>query len=96
VPYIDSDRAEELRQEGNPAAHAENVGELTFVLCDALDDYMGYAGEFRYQKIAEALGALEMTKAEFLRRIGLPYEAGKRAMLSDPDADPFYYSGGHS
>lgn len=68
MPYI----PHEARLELEEGRDIENVGELTYVLyslcVDALPTYP------RFADLASVLGALEATKAEFLRRHVAPYE----------------------
>ena len=51
------------------------VGELTYLLYKACRQYLNTGKkEYRYQHLAEVLGALEATKLEFYARVVRPYE----------------------
>lgn len=71
MPYIPQ-AARELLQVQTP----QNVGELTYVLYRTARDYFAARGG-RYQQIAEVMGALAATQAEFYRRVAADYEDTK-------------------
>lgn len=76
MPYIPSKRRKAL----NEHAKAKDVGELTYVICKAVDDYLrskGRAEGLRYQYLAEAAGALANAQMEVYRRVTAPYEITK-------------------
>ena len=76
MPYI----AQESRGEFSPHAcgvpHATKSGELNFQITELLGMYWHAHGP-NYQCINDILGALEGAKAEFYRRIAVPYEMEK-------------------
>lgn len=74
MPYITSTRKRAITQ----GAKAGNVGELTYVIQQAIMSYLGGRGEMRYQHIAEVSGALHQAGRDFDERIVQPYERRKR------------------
>jgi hypothetical protein len=78
VPYIPQERRYPVRCHDGPL----NAGELTYVLYRTAKDYFESRGG-RYQQIAEVMGALAATQAEFYRRIAAPYEDKKREENGD-------------
>jgi hypothetical protein len=83
MPYIEPDARKRLGNGGQPLT----MGELTYVLTRAVNDYLhrrcttGHRCGF--QDAGEALGALEATKFELVRRRLAPYEELKRAENGD-------------
>jgi len=53
-----------------------NVGELNYAITCLLIDYMDVHG-LKYATINDCMGALEGAKAEFYRRVAIPYEDQK-------------------
>ena len=51
-------------------------GELNFVFTAVIREYLRFHG-LSYQTINDILGALEGAKAEFYRRVAVPYEGDK-------------------
>lgn len=60
----------------------KNSGELNYVITCIIKHYF-YANGGRYQQINDVIGALEGAKAEFGRRIVIPYEDRKRKENGD-------------
>jgi hypothetical protein len=71
MPYITRARRERLK---SPDIRPESVGELNYLITKLL---INYAQPVSYQKINDVLGALEGAKAEFYRRVAVPYEDTK-------------------
>lgn len=69
MPYIPADK-----RAGAEIAPT-NVGELTYKLTLAVDEYLGLKP--RFSDFAAVLGALEATKLELYRRVIAPYEDQK-------------------
>lgn len=74
MPYITK------QEEG--ILEAENAGELNFLITELIIDYMKKHG-VQYKYINDVIGALEGSKAEFYRRIVIPYEDTKLAVNGD-------------
>ena len=82
MPYIKKERRLELTK---GLSTPQNAGELNYLLTYYLIDYLKYSGwngtgdlpETTYQKINDIVGALEGAKAEFYRRVAVPYEKSK-------------------
>lgn len=72
MPYIKI--ADRQRLEG-PRSFAKNAGELNYELTKVVKRYIGL--DFNYQKLNDAIGALEGCKLELYRRIVIPYEDKK-------------------
>lgn len=73
MPYITSQRREELKDGGS---FARDAGELNYVITRIVLEYFCWNGR-RYQQINDVVGALESCKAEFQRRIVNDYEDKK-------------------
>jgi hypothetical protein len=72
MPYIKPERREQVSRDGKNLP-AVTTGELNFQITECITDYM--CGQtFNYQLINNVLGALEGAKAEFYRRVAVPYE----------------------
>lgn len=61
----------------------ETPGELNYALTCVVLDYLDRQGALTYEYINTCLGALEGAKAEFYRRVAVPYEDIKMAMHGD-------------
>ena len=70
MPYIDPETRESAYVDPN------NAGELNFAITTLLTEYKARRG-LSYQTINDILGALEGAKAEFYRRVAVPYENQK-------------------
>ena len=86
MPYITKARREAvlrgptLRRDG----HMLTPGELNFLISNLLNEYWRAPGRPQnYQTINDILGALEGAKAEFYRRVAVPYENAKMAENGD-------------
>lgn len=78
MPYISvSDRQ---RLEG-PRSFAKTAGELNYELTKVVKRYIGL--DFNYQKLNDAIGALEGCKLELFRRVVSVYEDKKRILNGD-------------
>jgi hypothetical protein len=71
MPYITKGRRERLAVSW---ARPETPGELNYLITKLL---LNYAQPLSYQKINDALGALEGAKLEFYRRVAAGYEDQK-------------------
>lgn len=83
MPYINPERRASLVASDWPCT----AGELNFVLTRTI---LGYwldgdikGNKKNYQRINDIIGALECAKAEFYRRVVVPYEETKRAENGD-------------
>lgn len=84
MPYIGEHARQGLRV---VAACATTPGELNFQITALLVQYIRQE-QLSYQLINDVMGALEGAKAEFYRRVAVPYEEQK---LSDNgDVYPFW------
>jgi len=72
MPYINPKYREAFLIRGVP----DNAGELNYILTQVLRSYW-VKGARNYQVINDIIGALEGAKAEFYRRIAVPYEEKK-------------------
>lgn len=74
MPYIPQERRTAL----NPVADdvPDNPGELNYQLTRLISKYLGKHG-VSYQRINDAVGALECAKLEAYSRIAVPYEETK-------------------
>lgn len=59
-----------------------NAGELNYAITMVLSGYLVDHG-LNYQHINDCMGALEGAKAEFYRRVAVPYEEDKIAANGD-------------
>lgn len=78
MPYITKAARDEL---ATGCVTARNAGELNYQITNLLVQYTR-AG-LTYQIINDCLGALEGAKAEFYRRVAVPYEYSKLAINGD-------------
>jgi hypothetical protein len=69
VPYIKQEKRELAKY------YPLTAGELNFAFTSLINQYL--ATRLNYQTINDVLGALEGTKAEFYRRVVIPYEDTK-------------------
>lgn len=70
MPYIKRDRRELVARQG-PVTE----GDLNYILTSICVDYM--PTDFTYNDLNEVVGALELCKQEFIRRMVNPYEDKK-------------------
>jgi hypothetical protein len=70
MPYIKEDARVALGHERGRLP--ENAGELNYALTQVVLTYLGK--DFNYQRINDAVGALECCKLELYRRLAAPYE----------------------
>ena len=78
MPYIKI--ADRQRLEG-PRSFAKTAGELNYELTKVVKRYIGL--DFNYQKLNDAIGALEGCKLELYRRVVSPYEDKKIKEFGD-------------
>lgn len=76
MPYIEDSARALVELRGNPT----NAGELAYLLCISVDNYLLEADRISYAKYAEVVGVLETLKLELYRRFVGPYEDEKRAL----------------
>jgi hypothetical protein len=79
MPYITQKRKNALLKKGHDLA---GPGELNYILTRILIRYIEHRG-LSYQTINDIIGALEGAKAEFYRRVAIPYEDKKRKQNGD-------------
>ena len=72
MPYVDK----EARFELDNIRTAKNAGELNYMITKIVNAYLKES-DFNYQRINDALGALEGSKLELYRRVAVPYENAK-------------------
>jgi hypothetical protein len=76
MPYI-------LKEERDRAiSYPRTSGELNYALTSLLTSYMRRQG-FSYAHVNDCMGALEGAKAEFYRRVVVPYEDLKKNQNGD-------------
>lgn len=73
MPYIKNARREALAARRSAPS---NPGELNYVITDTVIEYLETHG-LSYSTINDIMGALEGAKAEFYRRVAIPYEDDK-------------------
>lgn len=78
MPYISRTARQRLDQTPDP----RDAGELNYCLTMLLRRYLEQHG-LSYATLNDALGALEGAKAEFYRRVAVPYEERKAAQNGD-------------
>ena len=79
MPYITPDIREDL--DSGRIAPA-TPGSLNYVITKMVDDYVGTHG-LSYATINDVIGVFECAKAEFYRRVAVPYENRKWAISGD-------------
>lgn len=82
MPYIKNKRRKALQEDSVP----RDVGELTYIICKVVDDYLRDKGKdegLRYQYLAEVAGALANSQMEVYRRVSTLYENLKLAESSE-------------
>lgn len=87
MPYITEHDREQINSGQQPPS---TPGELNYAITCMLIKYLQANGT-RYQTINDCLGALEGAKAEFYRRVAVPFEEYKRRTNGDvypPDLLP--------
>ena len=77
MPYIAQDRRKQLDGEIEAlqkqlTALGDNEGDLNYVISRLIGS--AFLNETRYHTIARITGVLDNVKAEFYRRLGVPYE----------------------
>ncbi len=90
MPYV----SPEIRDELDRARRAQTPGELNYVLTLEIIEYLEEKG-LSYQTINDIMGALEGAKAEFYRRVAIPYENDKieengDVYVTDANGHPYY------
>lgn len=78
MPYIKPEQRKELECDCGclPFRTMSNPGELNYKITLLLLDYLN-VHDLKYQTINDIMGALEGAKAEFYRRVAIPYEDKK-------------------
>jgi hypothetical protein len=77
MPYITQESRE-------GAAHVPvTPGELNYAVTKLVNDYMMRKKPLNYAVINEIMGALAGAKAEFYRRVAVPYEESKKEINGD-------------
>jgi len=83
MPYIQKSQRDALQTGKEP----NNPGELNYLITGLLKEYTDIKG-LSYQTINDVLGALEGAKAEYYRRVAVPYENGKLELNGDVYESP--------
>ncbi len=77
MPYIKDERKKDVLENG-----ATNAGELNYLITYWINQYvLDY--DKKYKTFNDIMGALEGAKAEFYRRVVVPYENIKMAENGD-------------
>ncbi len=76
MPYIKPNRRAELEEHLRHVPVPYTAGELNFVITTIIKYYFGVHGK-SYMIFNDIMGALEAAKAEFYRRVVVPYEDEK-------------------
>ena len=81
MPYILQERRQPVLT-GDIAPKDWTVGDLNFLITVACNAYLD-GKKFSYGSINDVIGVLECAKAEFIRRILVPYETTKISLNGD-------------
>lgn len=89
MPYISSQRRRTIQKGMNgdgrgvvPGDGLLTPGELTYVLQQVVKNYITDR-DLSYTTLVEAMGALEGCRADFVNRVLIPFEEGKRVENGD-------------
>jgi hypothetical protein len=82
MPYIIPARKSVLDTSSSPGSICQGAGELTYVLQQAVSDYITAHG-VSYKTFVEVLGSLEGLKIDVSHRLINPYEDNKRTENGD-------------
>jgi hypothetical protein len=89
LPYIDKERRYQLDSKVIDVL-PKTAGELNYKITKLLIDYLdGKEDGLNYQAINDIVGALELAKLEFVRRVVAPYENSK--IISNGEVYPDIY-----
>lgn len=80
MPYIPIDERREYEPRG--ISYYTSPGQLNYAITSLLMFYQKDRG-LTYQTINDIIGALEVAKAEYYRRVAMPYENSKLATNGD-------------
>lgn len=79
---------------GSGVVKPQTPGELEFVICRLVDNWLQWHGReqppyhgVKFEMLNAAVGVLETTKLEFVRRVLAPYEDRKREESGDVFTD---------
>jgi hypothetical protein len=76
MPYLSEEARTRLIERLDADGNAMSPAELNFVLCAFMLTYWEDLGP-SYQALNDIIGAMDLAKAEFWRRVVVPYEAEK-------------------
>ena len=81
MPYITQDKRKEVSPNAYGVLPAENAGQLNYQITELILMYLDNSEapinekpKVNYQLLNDVIGALEGAKAEFYRRVVVPYE----------------------
>ena len=84
MPYIEQEKRSEVSPNAYGVLPAENAGQLNYQITELIQMYLdnpeapiNEKPKLNYQLINDVLGALEGAKAEFYRRMVVPFEDQK-------------------
>ena len=95
MPYITKERREKLEDQVfvDEGETPGNCGELNYLITKLISKYAYLRLPMNYQAINDIVGALDGAKAEFQRRVVVPYENLKREENGDVYNDISPYPG---
>ena len=82
MPYINKERRVDIDKGSTP----ETKGELSYLLTMLCLDFLEKGVDntpWEYDALVDVVGVLDLTKAEFIRRVVVPYEVDKQAENGD-------------
>ena len=77
MPFIPFEQRDEVRRRFRLGLGINEPGELSFLIAEAIDSFVG--SQYNFERLAAALGAADSALSEFRRRVVEPYEDRKHA-----------------
>lgn len=76
MPFIPFEQRDRVRRNYDRGRGIQEPGELSYIVADAIDAFVG--GQYRFDRLAAAKGAVQAALDQFDELVVKPYEAGKR------------------
>lgn len=77
MPYIPQEQREDVMRRLAAGHGLQEPGELSYAVAEAIEAFMG-TGDFRFERMAAALGAVDAAVDQFNEQVVRPYEQRKR------------------